>query len=170
MKKLIFSMAAAACIFTACKAPVAGSDAPSAMDKNKQTALAAEAGFNKHDADAVFKDCSADFVDYGNGGGKPMKNLDSMKMNLKNFMAAFPDFKGENLAAYADSSSVIVTGTWSGTFKSEFMKIPATGKSYKAMDGDIYTFNKEGKITSHKSIQSDADFFYQLGIPMPPKK
>jgi predicted ester cyclase len=169
MRKLTLGMAAAACIFAACKAP-AGDAGPSAMDKNKQTAMAAEAGFNTHSADAVFKDCAADFADYGNGDGKPMKNIDSMKTGMKSFFTAFPDFKGENLVAYADSNTVVVTGTWSGTFKSDFMKMKATGKTYKAMDADIYAFNKDGKITSHKSIQSDATFFYQLGLPMPPKK
>ena len=88
-----------------------------------------------------------------------------MKIDMKNFMFAFPDFKVEDLVAYADSSSVVVLGNWSGTFRGEYMNMSPTNKSYKSPDADIYTFNKDGKITSHKSIQSDATFTSQLSIP-----
>ena len=167
MRKLILGVAVAACIFNSCKAPV-DSKVPSAMDKNKQTALASLAAFNNRDANGIFKDCAVGFIDYGNGADKPMTNLDLMKTHILGFFVAFPDFKGENLVAYADSNSVVVTGMWSGTFKNEYLTMAPTGKTYKDPDADIYSFNKDGKITSHKSIQSEASFFYQLGVPAPP--
>jgi predicted ester cyclase len=91
-------------------------------------------------------------------------------MGLKSFLTAFPDFKGEKLHAFAEGDSVIVTGIWSGTFKGTYMKMKPTGKTYNAPDVDIFTFNKDGKITSHSSVQSEATFLYQLGVPMPQKK
>jgi predicted ester cyclase len=169
MKKLILGMAAAACIFTACK-PSTGGDAAASMEKNKQAALNADMAFGKKNVDTAFKDYAPGFIDYGNGEGKPVKNIDTLKANMKSFLAAFPDFKGENIMAVADSNTVVVTGTWSGTFKGEFMKIKPTNKSFKASEAEIYTFNKDGKITSHKSTQSEVTYLYQLGVPMPPKK
>lgn len=173
MKKLIIGMAIASFFLAACnnKASVTtgGSDSTAAYLKMiKQTALSTDSAFNKKDVDAMFKNCAPGFVDYGNGTGKPMTNADTIKAGLKSFFASFPDFKGEDFQAVAEDSTVIVTGTFSGTFKSDYMKIKATNKSYKAFDADIFTFNKAGKMTSHKSIQSDATLFYQLGIPMPP--
>lgn len=167
-------MAAAGCFLAACKGPAtvntSSDSAAATLTKNKQTAMNSEMAMIKMDMDGVYKDCSPDFVDYGNGESKPVKSIDSLKANMKTFFAAFPDFKGENLRAVADSDMVIVTGDWSGTFKAEFMKIKPTNKVFKAADADIFTFNKEGKITSHKSIQSEMTYLYQLGVPMPAKK
>jgi predicted ester cyclase len=175
MKKLIPCVAIAALFLSACstKSTTIASAADSvAMKtaKNKEAALNSNLAFIKGDVDAAFKDYSSDFVDYGDGSSKPMKNIDSMKMNNKAFLAAFPDLKVENMHAVGSGDTVIVTGTWSGTFKKEYMKIKPTNKSYKVPDADIFTFNKDGKITSHSNIQSLATYFYQLDIPMPAKK
>ena len=175
MKKLFTALAlvaVAACILPSCKSSVSASSSGSdstaaALKKNKQTALNSDMGFNSRSAEAVCKDFATDFVDYGSGEYPPSKNLDSIKASLKEFIAAYPDLKGENLMAVADSNTVIVTGNWSGTFKGEFMHIKPTGKKFKVFDADIFTFNKDGKIASHKSIQSLTTIFTQLGIPMP---
>jgi predicted ester cyclase len=175
MRKLITGMAIVACFFAACKgnsgsATTNGSDSTAtALKKNKQTALNSDMGYNNKSADAVCKDYAPDFIDYGSGEYPPSKNLDSIKAETKSFIAAYPDIKGENLVAVADSNTVIVTGTWSGTFKGEFMKIKPTGKLFKVSDADIFTFNKDGKIASHRSIQSLTTIFTQLGIPLPKK-
>jgi predicted ester cyclase len=175
MKKTILGAAVVVLFLSACNQKTETTvktvdSAAMLLERNKQVALNSDIAFNKHDVEASIKDYSADFVEYGSGTGKPMKNLDSIKTGAKDFLTAFPDFKGEDLQAFASGDTVVITGTWSGTFKSEFMKIKPTGKVFKAPDADIFTFNKEGKITSHKNIQSNATFFYQLDIPMPPKK
>jgi predicted ester cyclase len=171
MKKNIISAAVACLFFAACNSNSStmakGSDSNSAtLTKNKQTALNNIHAYVKKDLDGAFKDYTTDFVDYGNGEMRPMKNQDSMKMDLKNFFVAFPDYKAENLKAVAEGNTVIVTADWSGTFKNEYNKVKPTGKSFKAKDADIFTFNDAGKITSHKTIQSITAIFYQLGIPM----
>ncbi len=174
MKKIITGMAVAVFFLSACKTSpgteVKGIDSAALkLEKNKQTAINSDLAFNKKDIDGIFKDCTPDYVEYGNGESKPMK-LDSIKANIKNLFVGFPDFKVENLHAIAAGDTVIIIADWSGTFKNQFMKMKPTGKAYKAPDADIFTFNKDGKITSHKSIQSDETYFMQLGIPMPPKK
>jgi predicted ester cyclase len=175
MKKLILCMAIASCFLAACnnKASVTtgGSDSTAAYLKMiKHVALSSDSAMTKRDGDAAVKDYAAGFTEYGNGESKPVTNMDTIKAGNKSFFEAFPDFTGENMKAVADDSTVIITGTWSGTFTKEYMKIKPTNKAFKVVDDDIFTFNKAGKITSHKSIQSLATFFTQLGIPMPPKK
>jgi len=169
----MISMAIATCFLAACKSnsgTKSSSDSTAtAIKRNKQIALDAEMSISKQDMDGLFKNCSADFVDYGNGDSKPMKNVDSIKADFKGFLTAFPDFKGEDLAAIADSNTVVVTGNWSGTFKNDYMKMKANGKSFKIPEADIFTFNNEGKITSHKSVQSGIYIFYQLGFLVPKK-
>jgi predicted ester cyclase len=175
MRRIIIGMAILACFLSACNSKtgstVSGSDSTAVSTaRNKQAALNSEEALIKKDVELMFKDCAPDFVDYGNGESKPIKNQDSIKTGLKSFLAAFPDFKGENLQAVAQGDTVVVTGLWSGTFKNAFMGMKPTQKSFKTLDADIFSFNKEGKMTSHRSIQSEATYFSQLGIPMPAKK
>lgn len=172
MKKILFGAATAALFLSACNK--SGTTTATAIDstaiKNKAVAMNANLAFAKKDMTAAFKDYSADFVEYGNGAGKPIKNIDTIKAHTQQFIDAFPDFKADSLNAVAEGDSVLITGIWSGTFKKAFMGIKPTQKSFKVKDVDIFTFNKEGKINSHTSIQSDYTFFGQLGIPIPAKK
>ncbi|MDB5004157.1 MAG: hypothetical protein JWQ34_2382 [Mucilaginibacter sp.] len=176
MKKIILGAAAVAALFlSACNSKTGttaktGDSTATTLAKNKQTALNSDLAFNKGDVDGAFKDYATDFVEYGEGSSKPIKNVDSLKINLKQFFASFPDFKGEKLHAVAEGDTVIITGIWGGTFKNQFMKMKATGKSFKSPDVDIFTFNKDGKITSHSSIQSNISAMYQLGVPLTTKK
>ncbi len=176
MKKLILGVAAAALFLAACTNNTSTGTASAAdsvaikLANNKATALAATEGFEKHDVEMIYKDCAADFTDYGNGAMPPVSNIDTLKANMKGFLEALPDFKADNLSALASGDTVIVTGDWSGTFKKDFMGMKATNKSFKAPDADIYIFNNEGKIKSHRSIQGEPTFFHQLGIPLPEAK
>jgi len=177
MRKLIILLPAIAILFSYCKqnsATVAnGASADSiavTLARNKKVALASDEAFNAKNIDAIYKDCAPGFVDYGNGATAPVSNIDSLKYYMTNFLAAFPDFKVQNLHAVAQGDTVIVTGQWSGTFKKDFMGMKPTYKAFNATDADIFTFNKDGKITSHRSIQSEATYFSQLGIPIPKSK
>ena len=138
-------------------------------ERNKETAMASAKGFNDHNTDEVLKNVTSDFVDYGDGSMPPVKGIDSAKAFVKMFMASFPDYKVENLMAIADGDHVAVIGDWSGTFKKDLMGIKATNKHFKAKDADIFTFNSDGKITEHRSIQSMDHILKQLGTSMPKK-
>jgi predicted ester cyclase len=177
MRAIITGMAVivSVCLLSACESKttgsaVSGSDSTkTVLVRNKQVALNSDEGFNKKDVETIVKDYAPDFTEYGNGEYKPQKNIDSIKINLKGFLAAFPDFKGVNLQAVAQGDTVIVTGSWSGTFKNGYMGVKPTQKSFKAAEADIFSFNKDGKITSHRSIQSETTYFLQLGIPISKK-
>jgi len=182
MKNVMFFLLASSLLLAACNSDKKGEstdkketassenkDAASAKaEKNRQTALAGVRAFNAHDVDAMMKDVAPDAVDYGDGSMSPTKNVDSIKAGIKAWMASFPDVKGENLEAFsnADGSKVVVIGEWSGTFKNDFMGMKATGKSYKLWDGDLFTFNDEGKMTSHRGIQSSMTPMMQVGAHM----
>jgi len=175
MRTLITGIAIAALFLASCKSnsgsSAAGSDSTAAaLKRNKQTALNSEMALSKGDIEGVMKDWAPDFVDLGHGGSPPEANKDSIKAAIKTFFAQFPDFTGKNFVAVADSNLVIVTCTWSGTFKNPHGTMKQNGKSFKMPEADIFTFNKEGKIKSRRSIQSDATLAYQLGDLVPAKK
>lgn len=132
---------------------------------NKQIGLASVEAFNKHDVDAGFKDCAPNFLDYGDGSGKPM-NLESVKQFFKSYLNAFPDFKNENIRCVADDEWAMVWADCSGTWKNDFMKQKATGKSFKIRDVDLFRFNEEGKIIEHYNVQPFADIAKQIGLKM----
>jgi len=132
------------------------------VEKNRATALAALQSFSNHDAGAVLKDVSPDFMDYGDGGSAPIKGTDSCKAAIQSFLTAFPDVKGENLMAIAEGNHVAVFGDWSGTFKMKMMNMEPTGKSFKMKDVDLFTFNNNGQITEHRSIQSMGTIMMQV--------
>ena len=46
------------------------------------------------------------------------------------------------------------------------MGMKATGKSFKYWDGDLFTFNSDGKITEHRGIQSSMVPMMQVGAKM----
>jgi predicted ester cyclase len=134
----------------------------SMLEKNKATAMASITALLSGKTDDGFKDCSTDYVDYGDGSGPAIKGADSAKAGFKMYIAAFPDLKGENLLAIADGNHVAIFGDWSGTFKGEFMGMKPTGKSFKLKDVDLFTFNDAGKITEHRSVQSSQTYFTQV--------
>lgn len=180
MKRFLIATAALACVTTACNNGTSSTassttDTSSATmnspktdmtEKNKQTALAADEAVNNHDADALFKDAAPDFTDYGDGSMAPVKGIDSSKKFFQMFLSAFPDIKGENFMTIADGNHVAIFGDWSGTFKGGLMNMKPTGKSFKMRDADIYTFNDDGKITEHRSIQSMETILSQVGAKM----
>lgn len=136
-------------------------------DRNKNTALESVRAMSSHDPDGALKNATTDAVDYGDGSMDPIKNMDTVKAGMKAYLAAFPDLKGDNLEAVADGDKVYVLGDWSGTFKNDYMGMKATNKSFKIKDVDIFTFNDDGKITSHRSIVPWSVSMQQVGAKMP---
>jgi predicted SnoaL-like aldol condensation-catalyzing enzyme len=177
--KQLFLLAIAAFFFAACNNQASSNNKmgdstmangqESKQERNKKVALASVEAINAHNVDEALKDAAADITDYGDGSMGVIKGKDSIKAAISQWLAAFPDVKGENLKAAADGDLVMVWGVWGGTFKKDFMGMKATGKSYKAPDVDIFTFNDEGKITEHHGVQSGATIMMQVGAKMPPQ-
>jgi predicted ester cyclase len=173
MKKFIAGAAfSAACLLCACSANTskvtsAADSADMAVQRNKQTAYASKMAFVRKDVDEVFKNCAPGFKDYGSDAAVGESNIDSVKAGMMGFIKAFPDIKGENLTIYGHADTVIIIGTWSGTFKAPLGPVKPTGKSFKIADTDIYTFNAAGKITSYRSLQSDVGYYTQVAAVVP---
>lgn len=180
MKKVIlFLVAGLFIVMTACnndkkeessdKKETMSSAPESKAEKNRQTALASVMAINSHDADAVLKDAAPGVADIGDGSMPAVKGVDSVKASMNAFLTAFPDVKGENLEALsnADGSKVVVLGTWSGTFKNDFMGMKATGKSYSGIkDADIFAFDENGKVASHGYVQNSITYMNAVGATM----
>jgi predicted ester cyclase len=144
----------------------ANSAKDSLLEKNKATALASVQAFGSGKIDDAFKDVTPDAVDYGDGMTAPVKGLDSIKNMVRGFLAAFPDYKGENFLVIGEGNHVAVFADYTGTFKNPIMGIKPTGKSFKVKDVDLFTFNGAGKITEHRSIQSGKTIMEMVGAKM----
>jgi len=178
MKRLLIAVTVVVCVTACNNNPSASTNAATdssatmtsskndMLEKNKENALASVKSFNDHNLDEAFKDVTTDAVDYGDGSMPPVKGLDSIKAGAQMFLKAFPDVKGENLTAIAEGNQVAVFGDWSGTFKGEMMGMKPTNKSYKVKDVDLFTFNNDGKITEHRSVQSMQTMMMQVGAKM----
>ena len=190
MKKAFLLLAVTTTLAVACntneKAPATGekmtSDstatekAGSAADKkeqkeerNKKIIMASIDAMAAHNVNDMLKDAAPDCVDYGDGSMSPVKSKDSIAKMLTEYIGAFPDVKGENMKYVADGDWVMAWGDWSGTFKSPFMGMKPTNKTFKYKDVDIFKLNDDGKIVEHHNIQSGATMMMQLGAK-PPKK
>jgi len=137
----------------------------SKTDRNKKTIMAGMEGLNAHDLNKVFKDIAANFLDYQDGSMPPQKG-DSAKESLRIFTAAFPDMKAENQVYCAEGDNVMVLSDWTMTFKNDMGSLKATGKTAKFKDVDIFTFDDNGKITSHRSIYPNSAMLAQVGVDM----
>jgi predicted ester cyclase len=136
-------------------------------ERNKEAALESVRGFNNKDVDAIMKYADSGMVDYGDGSMAPLKNIDTARYWLQQWLHAVPDIKGEYLLAVADGDYVMVYGEWSGTWKNDLMGMKATGKSFKVNDVDIFKFNDAGKMIEHRNVQSNATVAAQVGMSMP---
>jgi len=165
MKKLLLSGFLFCIVFLACKskqetasAPPAEADASTAavtkQERNKQVVMKSIDDYLKGDIDAMMSTSTVDGVDYGDGSMHEIKGLDSMKSSIKSWLANFESYKGENLHAYASGDSVLVLGDWSGKFKTDFMGMKTAGKTFKVTDVDIFEMTDDGKIKSHRAVQS----------------
>ena len=147
-------------------AMAAGMARDSMLEKNKATALASAQAFNAGNMDEAFKNVTSDATDFGDGSMKPVKGADSIKAMVKSFLAAFPNYKGENFLVIGDGNHVAVFADYTGTFKNPFMGMKPTGKSFKVKDVDLFTFNDEGKITEHRNVQSGKTMMDMVGAKM----
>ena len=133
--------------------------------EHKQIVSSMIEALNKHDAVAMFKFYAPNYLDYGDGSSKPMA-LDSTRSAYEEWFHTFPDFKADNLKYLVSDDWLVVWGDWSGTWKGDFMKQKATGKSFKVVDADFYRFNDEGKIVEHHNVQPFSSIWTQIGLKM----
>ena len=179
MKKFLLFMALPILLLAACntdekkeegmKEEKVADDTESKEERNKQTTLASVNALVSGDVEGTLKDVAVDAIDYGDGSMPAVKSKDSIKVMLKSWRESLSDYKADNLMAIADGDYVVVSGDWSGTFKTDFMGMKTAGKKIKIKDVDIFKFNSDGMITEHHNVQSSAEMMKQLGI-VPPKQ
>ena len=186
MKKVFLLLAVSTALFTACQTSptkegteagdTSRSDTTSAAgmgenkeERNKKIMMASFDAMASHNVNEMLKDCAPDCVDYGDGSMPPVKGKDSIAKMINMWMDAFPDNKGNDLKFVADGDWVMVWGEWTGTFKSDFMGMKATNKSYKMKDVDIFKMNDAGQVIEHHNVQSPNTMMRQVGMT-PPKK
>ncbi|WP_448698649.1 ester cyclase [Mucilaginibacter sp. AW1-3] len=166
MKKLVLYVASAAVFLAACNGKSGKITLPAGKDStqnntelNRLTALQVVNSLSNKNLDSMFVALAPDFVDYGSGTEEPKNNIDSIKADIKEYVATFPDLKAENINAFAHGDSVVVTATWGGTFKNA-----QRTRLFRFDDADIFIFNGSGKIKAHRSMQDKALFFAQLNM------
>lgn len=179
MKKIFFTFCSSIIIWAACNTGTknetsvsdsltssstsTNSSEESKEETNKQVAMESiRAMINKNPEEAL-KNVDPNAVDYYDGSGPATRGLDSIKAGMKMWLANMEEYKGDNLEALADGNKVMVYGDWSGKFKGDFMGMKTAGKSFKVKDVDIFTFNDDGKITEHRSVQSMAGMMASIG-------
>lgn len=171
MKKELTLMAATVCLLASCAtktSPSGGTDSLKIkQERNKAVVMASENAFIKKDAEGSLKDFAPGFTIYGSRGSKPITSIDTLVKNSKDMFHAFPDWTGENLKAIAFGDTVLVMGTWSGTFKNDLPGVKANGKSVKYDDVEVFVLNDAGKIVSQSNTQSMNTFAFQLGLLVP---
>jgi predicted ester cyclase len=176
MKQLVFVFALGAICLASCGTDNSETSTTKTTDSASQESAEARnirvakesiAALNNHDVDGMFKNASSDVVDYGDGNMPPMNSVDSTKMIMKEWFTAVPDMKADNSQYFADGNKVVVISEVSGTWKADMMGQKATNKSFKYMDADIFTFNDQGQITEHRSIQDQGPVMSNIGMQMP---
>lgn len=131
--------------------------------RNEQTAMLSIQAFNSHNVNEILKSWDSLAVDDGDGTWHPIVGIDSIKYIYSLVLKGIPDIKVDSLKTLTDNGEhVIVTGQWSGTFKNDSLK--GTGTKISFWNGDFFTFNENGKIIRHKSIQSNLAALAKLGL------
>ena len=123
-------------------------------------------GYNAHDAKAFLKDATDDFIDYGDGLGKPIKGKDSVIKGFQDFFEHFADAKCEDLKFFAEGDLVMVWGVWSGKWVKDLEGQKATGQSFKYNDIDVFKLNDDGKMLEHYPTQTTINTAYQVGFKL----
>ena len=98
--------------------------------------------------------------------GQEFKGRDGLKQVVTMYRNAFPDLHLTIEDIIAEGDIVALTCAVQGTFKSEMMGIPPTGKELNAKSAIFVRF-KDGKEIEAEEFEDQLTVFRQLGIPVP---
>ena len=108
-----------------------------------------------------------DFVEHEKLPPEIPPGREAPKIMFTMLRSAFPDFKATIEHLIAEGDLVVVSMTWRGTQKGEFMGMPPTGKSISIEVIDIIRL-AEGKFVEHWGIMDSMGMMQQLGaMPAP---
>jgi steroid delta-isomerase-like uncharacterized protein len=94
--------------------------------------------------------------------GQP-EGSEGVRHTMKIFRTAFPDLRLVHNDMIAEGDKVMIKFTVTGTHKSEFMQIPATGNKI-AYEEVVILRLKNGKIVEHWAVADAMALMQQLGV------
>jgi hypothetical protein len=131
--------------------------------RNQQAAMLSIQAYSSHNVNEILKYWDSSGVDYGDGSGRAVKGMDSLKYLFTFLFRVLRNIRVDSIKTLSDNGEhVIVTGIWSGSVRNDSLGIPETKFNY--WNGDFFTFNEAGKIVEHKSIQSHLGILAQMGL------
>lgn len=160
MKKIIITIAAFAAL-TACMPPnKTGKDTISQNEEMMRKFN--EEVINKHNANMVDSLVAPDYVDHEADPGFP-PNRAGLKKAMDEMIKGFPDITCKINRMVADSNTVWIEYTTTGTNTGTMMGMPATGKKIN-IDGVEIVRYKDGKAVEHWGYAEDIKMMQQLGM------
>lgn len=121
-------------------------------ERNKQIALLCIKVWSNGNVDKIVKHLAPNTIEFGDESNPPVKGIDSTKQFMKMWNSSVSGYRSDNELAVSDLDYVFVYAGWSGTFKTDFMGMKTTGKSFKFKDVDIFRFDEKGQITEHRAV------------------
>lgn len=121
-------------------------------EQNKQVALECIQAWSNGNIDKIVSHLAENTADLGDESTPPARGIDSVKYFMQTWNSSVNNYKSNNELAVSDGDYVFVYAGWSGTFKSDFMGMKTTGKSFKFKDVDIFKFNDDSKIIEHRAV------------------
>ena len=140
------------------------------VEENKKTVQMIEEAWNRGDLDSLDQHFSKEFDNSASGvPGMPI-GLDTAKQVHGMSMASFPDRKTEITELIGDGDKVMVRVRSTGTNKGgvPWFGAPANDAKIDFEMWQIYTFDKNGKVTAHRGLNDGYLLCVQLGVITPP--
>ena len=160
--KTILGVFALAAMIASCNMPDKSADMKADAGKAKMQRFYDEV-FNAHNAAAMDSFCTADFIDHNPGPGHDGKGLESVKADVKEFMAEYPDLHIKSNFMVSDGDKVVAHITLTGTNSGAMGTQPATNKTVDFDGIDVVTI-KDGKATERWGYFDDMKMMRQLGM------
>ena len=115
-----------------------------------------------HDVDGFGELLADDFVDHEElPGGAPTK--EGVKSFFRMQIAAFPDLAMTPEDVVDGGDETVARVRFTGTYKGEFMGMPATGKAVNVQLIDIMRFEDDGLVHEHWGVFDAMAMMQQLG-------
>jgi steroid delta-isomerase-like uncharacterized protein len=94
--------------------------------------------------------------------------LNGLKDVLRGLRSAFPDMLWTVKEQIAEGDKVVTRFEWTGTHRSDFLGVPATGRGVKVW-GMVIDRLEGGKIKDTRIIMDTLGLMMQLGVFPPPR-
>lgn len=123
--------------------------------------------FNRGNLEALDGIMAANFVEHEELPPGIPRSREGAKLLFGMLRSAFPDFHATINDLIAEGDKIVISQTWTGTQKGEFMGVPPAGKRISVSVIDILRF-ENGMVVEHWGVMDSMTMMQQLGaIPSP---